>query len=57
MNRRLVPALGVLVASGLLGACAQGTSDDTSQDSTYDPDAELSGTLGVLGFGGEDEIG
>ncbi len=58
MNRRLVPTLGVLVASGLLGACAQGTSSDTSEDrSSFDPDAELSGTLNVLGFGGEDEIG
>src|SRR5919112_3844579 len=57
MNRRLVPMLGVLVAGSLLGACAQGTSDDTSEKSSYDPDAKLSGDLTVLGFGGEDEIG
>ena len=57
MNRRLMPALALLVTSGLLGACAQGTSDDTSEDASFDPDASLSGELTVLGFGGEDEIG
>jgi len=57
MNRRLMPALALLVTSGLLGACAQGTSNDTSKDASYDPDATLSGDLTVLGFGGEDEIG
>ena len=57
MNRRLMPAVAVLTAGGLLGACAQGTSNETSEDSSYDPDAELTGALTVLGFGGEDEIG
>ncbi len=56
MNRRLVPALAVLVASSLLGACAQGTSDDTSAETSFDPDAELTGNLTVLGFGAGDEI-
>ncbi|CAA9324219.1 MAG: ABC transporter, substrate-binding protein (cluster 1, maltose/g3p/polyamine/iron) [uncultured Nocardioidaceae bacterium] len=58
MNRRLTPALAVLAAGALLGACAQGTSnDETSEDNSYSPDAELTGELNVLGFGGEDEIG
>ena len=51
MNRRLAPALAVLAAGTLLAACAKGTSDDTSQDSSYDPNAKLSGNLTVLGFG------
>ncbi len=56
MNRRLVPALAVLVAGGLLGACAQGTGEDTSADASFDPDAQLKGKLTVLGFGAGDEI-
>ena len=43
MNRRLVPTVGVLVATGLLGACAQGTSEESSKDTSYDPDADLAG--------------
>ena len=58
MNRRLTPALAVLAAGALLSACAQGTStNETSEDNSYSPDAELTGELNVLGFGGEDEIG
>jgi multiple sugar transport system substrate-binding protein len=56
MNRRLMPALAVLVVSGLLGACAQGTSDDSSEKTSFNPDAQLSGALTVLGFGAGDEI-
>jgi multiple sugar transport system substrate-binding protein len=57
MHRRLGPALGALVAGSLLGACAQGTSNDTPEKSSFDPNAKLSGTVNVLGFGGDDEIG
>ncbi len=56
MNRRLVPALAVLVAGSLLGACAQGTGDEASTDASFDPDAQLTGKLTVLGFGAGDEI-
>jgi multiple sugar transport system substrate-binding protein len=57
MNRRLMPALAVIVAGGLLGACAQGTSDDTTEKSSFDKDAALSGDLTISGFGGDDEVG
>ena len=57
MNRRLTPALAVLLAGGLLGACAQGTGDDTTENTAFDPDAELTGTVSVSGFGGDDEVG
>ena len=56
----------VLAAAAALAltACAQGTSDDAGTDagtdagaeSTYDPDAELSGELSIMGFGAGDEI-
>jgi multiple sugar transport system substrate-binding protein len=57
MNRRLMPTLAVLVAGGLLAACAQGTSDNTTEKSSFDADAQLSGELTVSGFGGDDEVG
>jgi len=41
----------------LLASCAQGTGDDTGEDADFDPSAKLSGTISVMGFGGEDEIG
>jgi multiple sugar transport system substrate-binding protein len=46
----LVPAL-------LLASCAKGTGDDTSSTTKFDPSAKLSGTVSVMGFGAEDEIG
>jgi multiple sugar transport system substrate-binding protein len=54
--RRVVSGVGLVVAAGLLTACAQGTGDDTSTDASYDSDAELSGTLEVMGFGTEDDV-
>ena len=39
----------------LLASCAQGTGD-TETDASYDPEAELSGTLTAMGFGAGDEI-
>ncbi|WP_203230978.1 ABC transporter substrate-binding protein [Nocardioides caldifontis] len=54
---RRVSGIGLLVAAGLLTACAQGTGDDdTSADASYDSEAELSGTLEVMGFGTEDDV-
>ena len=48
----------VMVATAcLLAACAQGTGDsDETSDASFDPDAELSGTVQVMGFGAGDEI-
>jgi multiple sugar transport system substrate-binding protein len=48
-----------LVAAALLAsACAQGTADSSGgADTSYDPDARLSGKLTVMGFGATDEIG
>jgi multiple sugar transport system substrate-binding protein len=54
--RRGVSGIGLVVAAGLLTACAQGTGDDTSTDASYDADAELSGSLEVMGFGTEDDV-
>ncbi len=44
-------------AALLLGGCAVGTGGQAGDtDADYDPDAELSGTLTVMGFSGVDEI-
>jgi multiple sugar transport system substrate-binding protein len=58
MQRRL-PAYfsAVLVPTLLLASCARGTGDDTSTNTSYDPAAKLSGTVTVMGFGADDEIG
>ena len=47
----------VLLTGVLLAACAQGTGGGESADVTYDADAELTGSLTVMGFGADDEIG
>jgi multiple sugar transport system substrate-binding protein len=47
----------LLLVAGALAGCAQGTGDSDGTEATYDAEAELSGQLSVLGFGGEDEIG
>jgi multiple sugar transport system substrate-binding protein len=48
----------VLVGGALISGCAQGASDDDSTDETaFDPNADLSGQLTVMGFGIGDEIG
>jgi multiple sugar transport system substrate-binding protein len=48
-------AAGVLAAA-LTAGCAQGTGGNES-DASFDPDAQLSGELTVMGFGATDEIG
>ena len=48
-------AVGVLAAA-LTAGCAQGTGGNES-DASFDPDAQLSGELTVMGFGATDEIG
>ena len=51
-----VSGIGLVVATGLLAACAQGTSDDTGEDASYDAEASLSGSLEVMGFGTDDDV-
>src|SRR5690606_33219722 len=64
MTRATARWSALVVAAGLsLGACASGTGDDSSSGSDdenstkFDPEAELSGELNVMGFGATDEIG
>ncbi|TDD72322.1 extracellular solute-binding protein [Jiangella aurantiaca] len=49
-----------LAAGLVLAGCAEGTSDssddETGGGTTFDPEAELSGELNVMGFGATDEI-
>jgi multiple sugar transport system substrate-binding protein len=55
--RRGVSGIGLVVATGLLAGCAQGTGgDDTSTEASYDSEASLSGSLEVMGFGTEDDV-
>jgi multiple sugar transport system substrate-binding protein len=54
---RLVRTTALLATACLLAACAQGTSDsEDSSDASFDKDADLSGTVQVMGFGAGDEI-
>jgi multiple sugar transport system substrate-binding protein len=58
-GHRASAATAALAAAGLLlGGCAVGTGGQAGDtEAEYDPEAELSGTLTVMGFGGEDEVG
>jgi multiple sugar transport system substrate-binding protein len=54
---RLARTTGMAAAACLLAACAQGTGDsDETSDASFDSEAELSGTVQVMGFGAGDEI-
>ncbi|MFS0867928.1 extracellular solute-binding protein [Microbacterium sp. 179-B 1A2 NHS] len=53
--RRRTAAASALVALALTG-CAVGTGGQGDGGAQYDADAELSGTLQVMGFGGVDEV-
>lgn len=50
--------VGAALAALLLTAtgCAQGTGGATDSNAQYDTDAELSGSLSVMGFSGVDEV-
>ncbi|WP_159615535.1 ABC transporter substrate-binding protein [Arthrobacter zhaoguopingii] len=52
-------SLAIAAALGLtLSACATGTGgSQTTEDSQFDPEAEVSGELNIMGFGATDEIG
>lgn len=58
--RAAAPRSAVLVATSalVLAACAQGTggTDGDDDDVVFDPGAELSGQMSVMGFGTVDEI-
>ncbi|MFD1506078.1 extracellular solute-binding protein [Georgenia yuyongxinii] len=63
MSRRVTRAVALTAAGGLaLAACAQGTnsSDGESEQggdaATFDPEADLSGTLDIMGFGLGDDV-
>ena len=53
---RLGSAAALILSGALLAGCAQGTSDDSTEDASFDPEATLSGQLEVMGFGAGDEI-
>ena len=54
---RLARTTGTLAAACLLAACAQGTQDsEETSDASFDSEANLSGTVQVMGFGAGDEI-
>lgn len=59
LHRRSIRAGALLAAATLaLSACAVGTGggDDATDDADYNADAELDGTLDVMGFSGVDEV-
>ena len=57
MLRRTAQVLVVATAAGiLLTSCATGTGNKVNSGVDYDSDAQLSGTLSVMGFGTGDEI-
>ena len=59
LGHRASAATAALAAAGLLlSGCAVGTGGQAGgTDAEYDPGAELSGQMTIMGFGGEDEVG
>ena len=55
-NKGVVITVGLGAAAVILSGCAVGTGNSTAQGVTYDPNAKLSGSLSVMGFGAGDEI-
>jgi multiple sugar transport system substrate-binding protein len=56
-SHRFVKPLSALAAAALVAGCAQGTGGDGADaDASFDSEAELSGSLTVMGFGATDEI-
>jgi multiple sugar transport system substrate-binding protein len=47
---------GAAAIALVLGGCAVGTGGAADDDADYDPEAELSGELSVMGFSGVDEV-
>jgi len=55
-SRRMAAALAGAACLALLTGCAVGTGGADDSDADYDPDADLSGTMSVMGFSGVDEV-
>lgn len=53
---RAVRTGAILIGAVVLAGCAVGTGGAADDDSEYDAEAELSGSLQVMGFSGVDEI-
>jgi multiple sugar transport system substrate-binding protein len=57
MRQRSLATCSFLLTGVLFAGCAQGSGGDEATEANYDADAELSGSLTVMGFGADDEIG
>jgi multiple sugar transport system substrate-binding protein len=55
--RRVSSLAAVTLSLTLAAACAKGTGNAAEPQSSFNPSATLSGSLQVMGFGGDDEIG
>ena len=55
--RRISSLAAVTLSVTLAAACAKGTGNAAEPQSSFNPSATLSGSLQVMGFGGDDEIG
>jgi len=53
MSHRSLATCSIVLTGVLLAGCAQGTGGGESEDVTYDADADLSGSLSVMGFGAD----
>ena len=57
LPRRMLATLFTgATCAALITGCAVGTGGADDADAEYDPDADLSGTLSVMGFSGVDEV-
>jgi multiple sugar transport system substrate-binding protein len=57
MKRVRTSTWSMVLGAALLAGCAQGSGGgEAESDASFDPDAELSGNLTVMGFGATDEI-
>lgn len=57
MRQRSLATCSIVLTGVLLAGCAQGSGGDEATEANYDAEAELSGSLTVMGFGADDEIG
>ncbi|SFI70968.1 MULTISPECIES: ABC transporter substrate-binding protein [Microbacterium] len=55
-SRRFLAAAAALTLFGGLTGCAQGTGGTEDDDTEYSPDADLTGSLSIMGFSGVDEV-
>ena len=55
-RRMIATVLTGAACAALVTGCAVGTGGADDADAEYDPDAQLSGTLSVMGFSGVDEV-